>query len=265
MANPRLGSFLGAAAVVVALPRHIVAALHAAGLTVPRGEAWDVVVIASAVALAILEALTIGYAMRARLVRHVWLMLAVVSVTFAPSLVADSAGLSLVQLTGAASVAHYVWSAALVAANLLIVQVANAADAALASEHDRLTVAHAEAAAAERRAADARQALTDGVDTLRQELDTLRQIVGSQAAAVAAQSVTVNVASATPPSRTASDLRGVQTADGVTSRAARETAVNGALAQGARTLTQIETATGIPISQIRRTVAWQSRRQEVTA
>ena len=264
MANPRLGSILGAAAVIVALPRHVVAALHAAGLTVPRGEAWDVVVIASAVALAILEALTIGYAMRARLVRHVWLMLAVVSVTFAPSLVADSAGLSLVQLTGAASVAHYVWSAALVAANLLIVQVANAADAALASEHDRLTAAHAEAAAAERRASDARQALTDGIDMLRQELDTLRQDVGSRSAAMAAQSVTVNVASATPPSRTASDLRGVQVADGAASREARETAVAHALGAGRRTLPALAEATGIPISQIRRTAAWQTR-QEVVA
>lgn len=264
MANPRLGSILGAAAVVVALPRHIVAALHAAGLTVPRGEAWDVVVIASAVALAILEALTIGYAMRARLVRHVWLMLAVVSVTFAPSLVADSAGLSLVQLTGAASVAHYVWSAALVAANLLIVQVANAADAALAAEHDALAASRAAAAAAELRADAARQALTDGVDTLRQELDTLRQEAGSRAAAVAAQSVTVNVASATPPSRTASDLRCVQVADGFVSREARETAVARALGAGRRTLPALAEATGIPVSQIRRTAAWQSR-QEVPA
>lgn len=134
----KLGRILAASAVVVALPRHLIAQLHAAGFAAPSSEAWIALVIGSAVAWAVLEAVTMFAVLSAyqqsRQRRLLWLagaILASIAVTNAPSLVADSAGLGLTGLLGVASFGHWVWSVSSIAATLLVVVAAAAADAAI--------------------------------------------------------------------------------------------------------------------------------------
>lgn len=170
----RTGAVLAAAAVAVAFPRHLVAQLHQAGYGTPTGAAWPVLIVASAAAWAALEALTMFYLWNAygqsRRRHLLWLMgaiLGAIALTNAPSLVADSAGLTLTGLVGIASAAHWLWAVASIASTLLVVIAAGAADAATT-----------EAGTA---------ALIDALDAQRQPQ------------AVAAQQVTVNVGAATSP------------------------------------------------------------------
>ena len=134
----KIGRILAAAAVVVALPRHLIAQLHAAGFAAPSSEAWIVLVVGSAMAWAILEAVTMFAVLSAyqqsRQRRLLWLagaILGSIAITNAPSLVADSAGIGLVALLGVASIGHWVWSVSSIAATLLVVVAAAAADAAI--------------------------------------------------------------------------------------------------------------------------------------
>lgn len=134
---------LAAAAVVVALPRHVIAALHAAGFGAPEG-AWYALIIASAAFWALLEALTVfhlwnAYSVSKRryLTGLIGIVVLAVAVTNAPSLVADSAGLRLTQLLPVAGLWHWVWSVSSIGANLLVVLAAGAADAAIDHAEER--------------------------------------------------------------------------------------------------------------------------------
>lgn len=238
----RIGSALAAAAVVVALPRHLVAQLHQAGYPAPSGPVWPVVVIGSAIAWAALEAGTMFYLWHAYTVtrrRHLlalmFTILAAIAATNAPSLVADSAGLTLTALVGVASIAHWLWSVASIAATLLVVVAAGAADAASMAVNQRI------------------DALVDAIDA--------RQ---TPAQAVAAQQVTVNVSQTTPPEATGIDSSHVAAPLRIVAQSETDRAVERAIRDGLQTSTAISAAIGITPQAVRMTGAWK-RRQEVTA
>lgn len=221
----RIGSALAAAAVVVALPRHLVAQLHQAGYPAPSGPVWPVVVIGSAIAWAALEAGTMFYLWHAYTVtrrRHLlalmFTILAAIAATNAPSLVADSAGLTLTGLVGVASIAHWLWSVASIAATLLVVVAAGAADAASMAVNQRI------------------DALVDAIDAQQ-----------SPPQAVAAQQVTVNVSRESD----APKVRGRESAT--------ERAVAFALSAGATSSSEIAAKIGVSSPAVRMTSAWRHR------
>lgn len=134
----KIGRILAAAAVVVALPRHLIAQLHAAGFGAPTAPAWGALIVGSAVAWAFLEAATMFAVLTAyqqskqrRLIVFAFAILASIAMTNAPSLVADSARIGLTDLLGVASPAHWLWSVSSIAATLLVIVAAGAADAAI--------------------------------------------------------------------------------------------------------------------------------------
>lgn len=138
MTRLRLGPILAAAAVVVALPRHMVAARFAAGLPAPIGPEWTATIDVSALSWAALEALVVFYLWRAyALARRRYLLGLIACVVFAlaatnaPSLVADSLRIQLTELLPAAGPAHWSWAVASIGGNLLVVIAAGAADAAI--------------------------------------------------------------------------------------------------------------------------------------
>lgn len=237
----RIGSALAAAAVVVALPRHLVAQLHQAGYPAPSGPVWPVVIIGSAIAWAALEAGTMFYlwsaytaTRRRHLLALMFTILGAIAATNAPSLVADSAGLTLTALVGVASIAHWLWSVASIAATLLVVVAAGAADAASIAVNARV------------------DALVDALDA--------RQ---TAPAAVAAQQVTVNVSQAAPPEATGSDSSHVAAPLRIVAQSETDRAVERAIRDGLQTSTAISAAIGITPQAVRMTGAWK-RRQEVT-
>lgn len=238
----RIGSALAAAAVVVALPRHLVAQLHQAGYPAPSGPVWPVVVIGSAIAWAALEAGTMFYLWHAYTVtrrRHLlalmFTILAAIAATNAPSLVADSAGLTLTGLVGVASIAHWLWSVASIAATLLVVVAAGAADAA-----------------------------TVGAN-IAARVDALDSRASEPVAAIAGASVTVNVSQNTPPDATASDLPRLAEQNIPQEGSHTERAVRAALIDGAKSSNQIAGLIGVSSAAVRQTAAWRKHRKEVTA
>lgn len=231
----RIGSALAAAAVVVALPRHLVAQLHQAGYPAPTGPVWPVVVIGSAIAWAALEAGTMFYLWHAYTVtrrRHLlalmFTILAAIAATNAPSLVADSAGLTLTGLVGVASIAHWLWSVASIAATLLVVVAAGAADAASMAVNQRI------------------DALVDAIDA-RQTPAQAVQPVPITVQPVAAQQVTVNVSRESD----APKVRGRESAT--------ERAVAFALSAGATSSSEIAAKIGVSSPAVRMTSAWRHR------
>lgn len=240
----RTGAILAAAAVAVAFPRHLVAQLHQAGYGTPTGVAWPVLIVASAAAWAALEALTMFYLWNAygqsRRRHLLWLMgaiLGAIALTNAPSLVADSAGLTLTGLVGIASPAHWLWAVASIASTLLVVIAAGAADAATT-----------EAGTA---------ALIDALDAQRQPQ------------AVAAVQVNVNTAQNTPPDAQGSDSRPVAAVSRLPApkmpSAQTEAAVVAALAAGLTTSPAIAAEIGKSPALVKRTEAWHKFRQGVAA
>lgn len=238
----RTGAVLAAAAVAVAFPRHLVAQLHQAGYGTPTGAAWPVLIVASAAAWAALEALTMFYLWNAygqsRRRHLLWLMgaiLGAIALTNAPSLVADSAGLTLTGLVGIASAAHWLWAVASIASTLLVVIAAGAADAATT-----------EAGTA---------ALIDAIDAQRQPQ------------AVAAQQVTVNVAQVAPPEATGSDSRGVGRVLRLTAHkrpsAQTESAVSAAIQAGMTTSPAIAAEIGKSAALVKQTESWRKFREGV--
>lgn len=238
----RIGSALAASAVVVALPRHLVAQLHQAGYPAPSGPVWPVVVVGSAIAWAALEAGTMFYLWHAYTVtrrRHLlalmFTILAAIAATNAPSLVADSAGLTLTGLVGVASIAHWLWSVASIAATLLVVVAAGAADAA-----------------------------TVGAN-IAARVDALDSRASEPVAAIAGASVTVNVSQNTPPDATASDLPRLAEQNIPQEGSHTERAVRAALIDGAKSSNQIAGLIGVSSAAVRQTAAWRKHRKEVTA
>lgn len=234
MTRIRTGSALAAAAVVVALPRHLVAQLHQAGYPSPSGPVWPVVVIGSAVAWAGLEAGTMFYlwaaynqTRRRHLLALMFAILAAIAATNAPSLVADSAGLTLTALVGVASIAHWSWAIASIAATLLVVVAAGAADAATIATQQRI------------------DALVDAIDASREPVQ-----------AVAAQSVTVNVGQDTSG---ASKTGGRRDFDAESRPLSTESAVARALSAGQHDARLIAGGLGVTPGRIRQTVAWKRR------
>ena len=237
----RIGSALAAAAVVVALPRHLVAQLHQAGYPAPTGPVWPVVVVGSAVAWAGLEAGTMFYlwaaytqTRRRHLLALMFTILGAIAATNAPSLVADSAGLTLTGLVGVASIAHWGWAVASIAATLLVVVAAGAADAATVAVNQRI------------------DALVDAIDA--------RQM---PAQAVAAQQVTVNVSQNTPPEAIGSDSSHDAAPLRITAQTETDRAVERALRDGLSTSTAIGAAIGITPQAVRMTTAWKRRQEAI--
>lgn len=242
MTRLRLGPILAAAAVVVALPRHLVAARHAAGLPTPIGPDWDVVVNVSAGAWALLEALTMFYlwsafsqTRRRHLLALMFIILASIAVTNAASLVADSAGLTLTELVGVASVGHWAWAIASIGSTLLVVVAAGSADAATIEATDW-----------RKRAEEAVSALTDAVDANHAAVQPA-QAAPIMVQPVAAQQVTVNVSHETPAPK------------GRGRESATELAVASALSAGARSSSEIAARLGISSAAVRQLRAWRLR------
>jgi hypothetical protein len=232
----RTGEALALAAILVSLPRHGVAQLHQAGMAVPSAPWWAAVVGVSAVAWGLLEALTLAHLQRAYtqtrkrgLVTLTVVILATIATVNAPSLVADSAGLTLTGLLGVASITHWVWAGASILSTLLVVVAAFAADAATAQA--------------------ATAALVDALDSRRSET----------ALAVAGASVTVNVgqtaAGATESGGRLSEGGHVAIAGPQTT----ETRVLEALAKGPRPSKLIAAELGLSDSAVRMTDAWAQR------
>lgn len=143
----KLGRILAAAAIVVALPRHIIAALHAGGFGSPDGF-WYPLILIGAGFWAVLEALTVFHlwnaysvAKKPYLVALILIVVISIAITNAPSLVADSAGLKLTQLLPVAGIAHWVWSISSIAGNLIVVLAAGAADAAIDRTEEQRRIA----------------------------------------------------------------------------------------------------------------------------
>jgi len=242
MTRIRTGEALALAAILVSLPRHGVAQLHQAGMAVPSAPWWAAVVGVSAVAWGLLEALTLAHLQRAYtqtrkrgLVTLTAIILATIATVNAPSLVADSAGLTLTGLLGVASVTHWVWAGASILSTLLVVVAAFAADAATEQAH-----------IAER---------VDALDSRRAE--------GAQA--VAGASVTVNVSQNAPPEAAGSDLRSA--GDVIKAWGDNETdlAVEVLLREGEKTSGAIAKRLGVSSSAVRMTDAWKNRVKEVSA
>jgi len=134
------GRALAGAAVLVSLARHLVASRHQAGLPAPSGPGWTTLVDLSAVAWAVLEALTLFYLWsaysqtgRRYLIGFMVGILGLIGLTNTPPLVADAGGQTLVELLGAATPALGVWAFSAIIANGAVVLAAGAADAAIAA------------------------------------------------------------------------------------------------------------------------------------
>jgi hypothetical protein len=239
MTRIRTGEALALAAILVSLPRHGVAQLHQAGMAVPSAPWWAAVVGVSAVAWGLLEALTLAHLQRAYtqtrkrgLVTLTVVILATIATVNAPSLVADSAGLTLTQLLGVASITHWVWAGASILSTLLVVVAAFAADAATE-----------QAGIAER---------VDALDNRRAE--------GAQA--IAGAQVTVNVSQTAPPEATGSDSRRVDSVMRIAGQTETETAVSALLVDGAKSSAEIARTLGVSSSAVRMTDAWKNRVKE---
>lgn len=239
MTRIRTGEALALAAILVSLPRHGVAQLHQAGMAVPSAPWWAAVVGVSAVAWGLLEALTLAHLQRAYtqtrkrgLVTLTVVILATIATVNAPSLVADSAGLTLTGLLGVASLPHWVWAGASILSTLLVVVAAFAADAATE-----------QAGIAER---------VDALDSRRAE--------GAQA--LAGASVTVNVSQNTPPEAAGSDSRRVDSVMRIAGQTETETAVSALLMDGAKSSAEIARTLGVSSSAVRMTDAWKHRVKE---
>ncbi len=250
MIRIRLGPILAFSAILVAMPRTLVAASHAAGLQVPSGPDWVAVVYVSAVAWAALEALTLArlslaftQTKRRGLFALIVLDLAVVATVYAPSLVADSAGLALVALIGVASALHIVWAVMQTMTYMLIVVSGFAADAATEGSEDQ-----------RKRADKLAQALTDAIDAR-----------NAAPVAAAQSSVTVNVgqsaAGATESGGRQSEGGHVATHDPTNT----EIGVSALLVDGAKSSTEIARTLGISSSAVRMTDAWKNRVKELSA
>ena len=239
MTRIRTGEALALAAILVSLPRHGVAQLHQAGMAVPSAPWWAAVVGVSAVAWGLLEALTLAHLQRAYtqtrkrgLVTLTVVILATIATVNAPSLVADSAGLTLTGLLGVASITHWVWAGASILSTLLVVVAAFAADAATE-----------QAGIAER---------VDALDSRRE----------SGAQALAATSVTVNVGqSAAGATETGGRLSegGHVATQGPTDT---EIGVSALLVDGAKSSAEIARTLGVSSSAVRMTDAWKNRVKE---
>ena len=159
-------------------------------------------------------------------------ILATIATVNAPSLVADSAGLTLTGLLGVASITHWVWAGASILSTLLVVVAAFAADAATE-----------QAGIAER---------VDALDSRRE----------SGAQALAATSVTVNVgqsaAGATETGGRLSEGGHVATLDPSNT----EIGVSALLVDGAKSSAEIARALGVSSSAVRMTDAWKNRVKE---
>jgi len=246
MTRIRLGPILAFSAILVAMPRTLVAASHAAGLPVPSGPDWVAVVYVSAVAWAALEALTLArlslaftQTKRRGLFALIVLDLAVVAMVYAPSLVADSAGLALVALIGVASALHIVWAVMQTMTYMLIVVSGFAADAATGDSEDQ-----------RKRADKLAQALTDAIDARK-----------AAPVAAAQSSVTVNVAQVAPG---ATESGGRQNAEGhvaLVDHDNTETRVLRALRSGARTSVEISKIVGVTPQAVRLTASWDMRKR----
>ncbi len=241
MTRIRTGEALALAAILVSLPRHGVAQLHQAGMAVPSAPWWAAVVGVSAVAWGLLEALTLAHLQRAYsqtrkpiLVTLTVVILATIATVNAPSLVADSAGLTLTGLLGIASLPHWVWAGASILSTLLVVVAAFAADAATA-----------QARIAER---------VDALDSRRSET----------ALAVAGASVTVNVSQNTPPEATGSDLRNAGGHVAIAGPTDTEIGVSALLVDGAKSSVEIARTLGVSSSAVRMTDAWKNRVKELS-
>ncbi len=242
MTRIRTGEALALAAILVSLPRHGVAQLHQAGMAVPSAPWWAAVVGVSAVAWGLLEALTLAHLQRAysqtrkpSLAVLTAVILATIATVNAPSLVADSAGLTLTGLLGIASLPHWVWAGASILSTLLVVVDAFAADAATEQAGTA--------------------ALVDALDSRRSET----------ALAVAGASVTVNVgqsaAGATESGGRQSEGGHVATHDPTNT----EIGVSALLVDGAKSSTEIARTLGISSSAVRMTDAWKNRVKELSA
>lgn len=137
----RMGSVLAGAAILVSIPRHFVAQQHQAGMAAPVADWWAILVGVSSIAWAVLEAATFFYLWEAhrvnpqkRLVGVMAALLASIALTNAPSLVADSAGLTLTGLLGVASLAHWTWAASVIGSTLFVILAAGMADAAVSKD-----------------------------------------------------------------------------------------------------------------------------------
>lgn len=242
MTRIRTGEALALAAILVSLPRHGVAQLHQAGMAVPSAPWWAAVVGVSAVAWGLLEALTLAHLQRAYsqtrkpiLVTLTVVILATIATVNAPSLVADSAGLTLTGLLGIASLPHWVWAGASILSTLLVVVAAFAADAATA-----------QARIAER---------VDALDSRRSET----------ALAVAGASVTVNVGQSAAG---ATESGGRQSEGGHVAIAGptdTEIGVSALLVDGAKSSAEIARTLGVSASAVRMTDAWKNRVKELSA
>jgi len=242
MTRIRTGEALALAAILVSLPRHGVAQLHQAGMSVPSAPWWAAVVGVSAVAWGLLEAATMFYlwsaysqTRRRHLLVLMFTILTAIAVTNAPSLVADSAGLTLIGLVGVASVGHWIWAIASIASTLIVVVAAGSADAATIEATDW-----------RKRAEEAVSALTDAVDQ-RSAATTPATTAPIMVQPVAAQQVTVNVSHETPAPK------------GRGRESATELAVASALSAGARSSSEIAAQLGISSAAVRQLKAWRLR------
>lgn len=245
MTRIRLGTVLAGAAVVVSVTRHLVASRHQAGLPAPAGADWITLVDLSGVAWAALEALTMfhlwsalsvtrSHSSQAWLIAGMVAILVAIAIQNAPSLIADSAHMTLVDLLGVGTIAHWTWAIAAIAANGLVVIAAGAADVA-ANAGDK----------AVKRAELIQESLTDALDRLTQA-----------PAAVAAQQITVNVGQDTAG---ASKTGGRQGDASEVHALTTNEAVARALSAGQRDVKLIAAGIGVTPGRIRQTPAWKMR------
>ena len=236
----RPAAALAGAAVIVAMPRYLIAQRFADGQPAPAGAEWQTLVDLSAVAWAILEALTLAYIQTVygktktpALRRWSLIVTGCIAIVSAPTIVAVSAGLSLVALLGVATPLHVLWSTFLTASYAMIVLAAFAADSA-----DSMREVGA---------------LVDAIDAQRQPQ------------AVAAAQVTVNVAQVAPPNAQGSDSRPVAAVSRLPTpkmpSQATEQAVGAALAAGLTTSPAIAAEIGKSPALVKRTEAWHRFRE----
>ena len=237
----RPAAALAASAVLVAMPRYLIAQRFADGQPAPAGPEWQTLVDLSAVAWAILEALTLAYIQTVygktktpALRRWSLIVTGCIASVSAPTIVAVSSGLSLTSLLGVATPLHVLWATFLTASYALIVLAAFAADSA-----DSMREVGA---------------LVDALDAQRQPQ------------AIAAQQVTVNVAQVAPPEATASDSRPVAAVSRLPSPAKRpsalvEQAVAAQLAAGLTTSPAIAVEIGKSSALVKQTAAWRAFRE----
>lgn len=242
----RPAAALAAAAVIVAMPRYLIAQRFADGQPAPAGAEWQTLVDLSAVAWAILEALTLAYIQTVygqtktpTLRRWSLIVTGCIAIVSAPTIVAVSAGLSLTALLGIATPLHVLWSTFLTASYALIVLAAFAADSASAERARR-------------------------VDELIDSLDA----AGERPQAIAAAQVTVNVGQNAAPEPQGSDSSPVAAAARLPApkkpSAATEQAVAAAIAAGKATSPAIAAEIGKSPALVKRTDAWHKFRQGVT-